>query len=440
MKAVLTAGIVVCLLITSANTKAQAQEPNRVHVLTAEQIEKNIEICTQNLLALGKAIQTYHNENSDYPEWLSDLHHPKYLPDPDVLICPADSGGGKALFSPNIDPKMPVSYGYQFHPEYRERTLANRTMYGDVVPLVRCRHHANREFSCLNLSFGFKVYRSSSAWQYTPKDMYGTAETAIAALEAGIQQQPDNENFLYVYTTLAHLYIEVGREEDVENLIKRFKSVMKPDSIHDHYYLGDMLQMLNRYEELLQVFEKLEKQQPENRNVARKLAEIHEMLGNTELAKEYREKAEPVLALLGKTVPDFSATDLNGKPISLQQYRGKVVLLDFWAVWCGPCIGEMPNVKKVYDTYKDQGFDIIGVSLDTDEAKLRDYLKENDILWRQIFSGEGWQSPLTQQYGINAIPAPWLIDRDGTLITHQARGRNLERLVAAAVSDKPKNQ
>ena len=438
MKAILTLGIVLSLLIASTNAEGQGQKSNEVPIFTAEQNEKHIEICTQNLLAIGKAIQAYQDEHDDYPEWLSDLNDPKYLPNPKVLLCPADRGGGEAIFTANIDPKMPVSYGYQFHPEYREGKTEERLMYGDVLPLVRCRHHANREFQCLNLSYAFKVYPSSSV--YTPDEMYETPEKAIAALEKGLQRQPDNERFFHVYRSLARFYSEVGRTEDAENVINRFKAVMEPNSIHHCFYLSDILQMMHRYEDMLQVFNELEKQEPQNRSVARKLAEIHEMLGNVELAKEYREKAEPVLALLGKIVPNFFATDLDGNPISLQQYRGKVVLLDFWAVWCGPCIAEMPNVKKVYDTYKDKGFEVIGVSLDTDETRLRDYLKENEIPWRQVFSGQGWQSPVAQKYGINAIPAPWLIDRDGTLITHQARGRNLEQLVAAAVANKSKNQ
>ena len=436
MKAILTVAIVLGLLITSANADTSVDKPSED--LITEQHEKNIKICTQNLLVIGKAIQAYHNENGDYPEWLSDMHQSKYLPDPDVLLCPADSRGGKAIFSSNIDPKMPVSYGYQFHPEYREGKTEERRMYGDVLPLVRCRHHANQEFDCLNLSYAFKVYPSSGV--YTPDEMYETPEKAIEALEKGLQRQPDNERFFHVYHSLVRFYSEVGRTEAAENIMNRFKAVMQPGNIRHYFYLGDILQMMHRYEEMLQVFEKLEEQAPENRRVARKLAELHEMLGNAELAKEYMEKAEPVLALLGKTVPDFSATDLDGNPISLQEYRGKVVLLDFWAVWCGPCLREMPNVKQVYDTYKDQGFDIIGVSLDTDETRLRDYLKENEIPWRQICSGQGWQSPLAQQYGINSIPAPWLIDRDGKLITHRARGSKLEQLVVKALKDKSENQ
>ena len=438
MKAILTVGIVLGLLITPAFAAEQPAQKSD-EVLDEAQNQNNIEICTQNLLTIGKAIEAYQKEHSDFPEWLSQLH-PKYLSDANVLLCPADELGGEPIFSGNADPKLPVSYGYQFHPEYRAEKAEQRKVYGDAMPLARCRHHANQPFDCLNLSFSFRVYRSSHVWEYTPEEMYETIEEAITALETGLQGQPDNESFFYVYPILVRLYVESGREEDVDQLIDRFKVVMDSESLPDQFTLGDMLEQVNRNEDVFQLFKELEKQYPENRSVARKLAEIHEMFGNAELAMEYRMKAEPVLALIGKRIPDFSATDLNGNPISLQQYQGKVVLLDFWAVWCGPCIAEMPNVKKVYDTYKDQGFDIIGVSLDTDEARLRDYLKENDIQWRQIFSGQGWNSPLAQQYGIRGIPAPWLIDRNGKLITHRARGADLERLVAEAVNDKPTNR
>ena len=234
-------------------------------------------------------------------------------------------------------------------------------------------------------------------------------EKSIADLEAQLQQHPDNENFFYIYRLLIRLYIEAGREKDIDQLIDRFKLV----------------------------------------NAKTLVAQIHEDLGNTERAMEYRSKVTPPLGLLGKPVPDFSATDLDSKPISLQQYRGKVVLLDFWAVWNGFCVGDILNVKKIYDTYKDRGFDIIGVSLDTDETKLRNYLKENDIPWRQIFSGLERQCSLVKQYDVKSVPARWLIGRDGTLIAHEARhklisreGRepDLERLVAAVVADNSKNR
>ena len=417
--------------------EASKPQPTSSEDRKAEQADKNVEICKQHLLEIGKAIQAYQKEQDDFPQWLSDLY-PQYLPKANLLICPADGLSGRTVFASNRDPKMPVSYGYQFHPAYRVTKTEERLMYGDVLPLVRCRHHKNQAFECLNLNFAFKVYWSSGV--YRPEEMYETVEETIEALEKGLQQQADNQRFFHFYTTLARLYIEVGREKDAEHLINRFKSIIKPGDLAAHFDLGTMLEIANRDEEMLQVFENLEKRQPNNHHVLDELVRIHEKLGNSELAKEYRQKADPMSELVGKVVPNFSTTDLDSKLISLSDYRGKVVLLDFWAVWCGPCLTEIPNVKRVYDTYKDQGFDIIGVSLDTDETRLRNYLKKNNISWRQIFSGQKWNSPLAEQYHIRSIPAPWLVARDGTLISREARGVKLERLVVEALRGKVENE
>ena len=427
MKVIVSIGIALSFLVGFAHAEEATPEPTEQH-------EQNIQTCTQNLLAIGKAIEAYQKEHGDFPMWLSDLH-PKYLVDGNVFICPSDEKGGKPIYTGNTDPEMPVSYSYELNPEYREWKTGQREVYGDAMPLVRCRHHANDDFAVLNLSFSGRVYRSANVWENRPLEIYENAEAAIAALADGIQRQPDNRNFGYVYPMLVDLYIQAERTEDAENLISGYKETLKPDSFGEYFVLGDMLKLMNRDEEILQLFTKLEEQFPENRSVFSRLAKIHERLGNAELANEYRLKADPVLALIGNTVPDFSAEDLEGNPISLEQYRGKVVLLDFWAVWCGPCIAEMPNVQKVYDTYKDEGFDIIGISLDTDEERLRSYLKENEIPWRQVFSGEGWNSPVSRQYGIRAIPAPWLIDKAGKLISHQARGEALEKMVVEALKE-----
>ncbi len=290
--------------------------------------------------------------------------------------------------TPNLEVIEHLSSWKLFHPYYLPR-----------------RERIPRYLKLLKSSAGMEV----AAQKPSENLNEATIEKSIADLEAQLQQHPDNENFFYIYRLLIRLYIEAGREKDVDQLIDRFKLV----------------------------------------NAKTLLAQVHEELGNAERAIEYRSKVTPPLALLGKPVPDFSATDLDSKPISLQQYRGKVVLLDFWAVWNGFCIGDILNLKRIYDTYKDRGFDIIGVSLDTDETKLRNYLKENDIPWRQIFSGLERQCPLVKQSDVKSIPARWLIGRNGTLIAHEARhklisreGRelDLERLVAAAVAGKSKNQ
>ena len=374
-----------------------------------------------------------------FPNWLSDLY-PEYIDDPNILLCPSDKIGGKPIYYTNTDPKMPVSYGYQFHPELRFTTREYQKIYGDVIPLARCRHHTDQPFECINLGFSFKIYTSRGTYQKSPEEMYDSIEETIAALEAGIQNLPEYGAFNYIYLTLLRLYIEVGRDKDAEELINRYESTVNPADIDDHLFLSQMLETANQHGKRLQLFEKLEKRYPKSYIVLNKLAEIHQELGNTELADEYQIKIDPMSDMVGKIVPDFSVNNLNGKVISLHQYRGKVVLLYFWAVWSGPCIAEMPKMKRIYNTYHDKGLEIIGVSLDTDETRLHNYLNANDIQWHQIYNGEKWNSPLVKKYHINGIPTSWLIAKDGRLISRNARGKQLEEHIVELLKQKNENQ
>jgi thiol-disulfide isomerase/thioredoxin len=136
---------------------------------------------------------------------------------------------------------------------------------------------------------------------------------------------------------------------------------------------------------------------------------------------------------VGKTPPAIRAKDLQGKPHTLQQYRGKVVLLDFWATWCAPCRAELPNVKALYAKYKDQGFAVLGVSLDEDRGALETFVKREGMDWPQLFEGKSWRSEIAQRYGVTAIPRTVLLDRQGVIRRVDARGEALEQAVAELV-------
>ncbi len=201
--------------------------------------------------------------------------------------------------------------------------------------------------------------------------------------------------------------------------------------------LGNTAAAEKVFKKTQRVYEKQLTQDKDDRNALSGLANIHEKLGNTELARAYKVKADPSLGWVGQVLPDFSAAvDLDGEPISLADYRGKVVLLDFWAVWCAPCLGEIPRIKAVYEKYHDEGFEVIGVSLDEDAAMLREFIEEQEIPWRQILDDEGFGGAFAKRYGIRSIPAPFLMDREGKVISVKARGNLLSELVEAEIERK----
>lgn len=130
-----------------------------------------------------------------------------------------------------------------------------------------------------------------------------------------------------------------------------------------------------------------------------------------------------------KTKPfELKFTAVDGREVDVSKLQGKVVLIDFWATWCGPCVAELPNVLKAYKELHAKGFEIVGISLDSDKAELEGFVKAKGMEWPQYFDGKGWQNEISSKYGINSIPAMWLLNKKGMVVSTNARGGLEERV------------
>ncbi|MGD1032280.1 MAG: TlpA disulfide reductase family protein [Opitutaceae bacterium] len=133
---------------------------------------------------------------------------------------------------------------------------------------------------------------------------------------------------------------------------------------------------------------------------------------------------------------DIKFTAVDGREVDLAKLRGKVVLVDFWATWCQPCVNELPNVVKAYETYHDKGFEVVGISLDQegDRQKLIDFTKSHGMPWPQYFDGKWWNNEISTRYAIQAIPAMFLLDQNGIVVSTNARGEKLEAEIKRLLS------
>ena len=118
---------------------------------------------------------------------------------------------------------------------------------------------------------------------------------------------------------------------------------------------------------------------------------------------------------IGRQARDFSITLLSGEKFVLAEQKGKVVLVDFWATWCPPCREGIVHLKEYYDAFRGRGFEVIGISLDSDRAKVDEYLAREKLKWNIAFSGKAWFDDTAKLYSVNLIPAYWLVDRRGVL-------------------------
>ena len=134
---------------------------------------------------------------------------------------------------------------------------------------------------------------------------------------------------------------------------------------------------------------------------------------------------------MGDAAPDFTGTTLDGKSLKLSELNGHVVLLEFWATWCSPCLAEVPNIKKAVDRFgKDGRFVVVGISLDTSEPVAKAMVERFGMNWPHLVLGPAEENPVAKLYGVSGIPAMFLIDAEGKVVARDLRGETLQTELA----------
>ena len=239
---------------------------------------------------------------------------------------------------------------------------------------------------------------------------------------------PDSPEAVEAHLNLGQLYAQTGEAEKAVSHLETFMARSdgrKPEEIAvAKFFLAKGYLMVGQ----------IEKAEAPLRDVANGGQGIPERIRNAAAADLAR---IPILRklVIGNPAVAIKAATSDGKEITLDKYRGKVLLLDFWASWCGPCRQEMPNVKKTYNEFHDKGFEILGISLDDNNAKFRSYVDEQKMPWPQIFDGKGWNSEVGKLYAVNSIPATFLLDRAGKIRYRDLRGNDLYEAVKTLIAE-----
>ncbi len=262
---------------------------------------------------------------------------------------------------------------------------------------------ADEQLRTFNL-IGAKLELFRSKYPNTPEAL--DASFQLGSMKAGMQQWADAEKHL----------VEFIRQAD---------ATQREKLAYAHYYLAESYRNTGKYDAA----------EGEYKLITRDYADVNPRLTSYATANMASLASEKKIAI-GSDPIAFDVKGTKGERISPAAFRGKVLLIDFWATWCGPCIAEMPNVKNVYSKYHGKGFEIVGISLDQSRDKLDKYVATQGIAWPQYFDGKFWNNDIAVRYGITSIPATILVDKKGKIRYKSLRGKQLETAVQELLAEK----
>ncbi len=274
---------------------------------------------------------------------------------------------------------------------FLENSTMTATLYADSIPKSKVAGSPSQE---LFLSYKAK----EKEFETLMENEYTRYQEAEAANDTAAQRRAENR-----YDSVQGLQTAFQKNF----ILKNGKSVVAP-------YLA----MSNAYLYSLQEFEEIDKA-------------LDTSLAKSKYVVNLKERISTLTAVQpGKIAPDFSLNDTAGKPVSLASFRGKVLLVDFWASWCSPCRHENPNVVAAYKKFNSKGFDVLGVSLDGEKGPWLEAIRKDGLTWTQVSDLQRWNNKASNLYGVMSIPANFLLDKEGKIVASNLRGEALQLKIA----------
>jgi peroxiredoxin len=215
-------------------------------------------------------------------------------------------------------------------------------------------------------------------------------------------------------------------QKPYENMVSQYSEIVAKKIMGNTNSFASIMAIQQlRPEQYLEVYKALDKGLTEKYPNNKDIQSFHAMVQQTEMMVAKTEAIK-----VGAEAPELILPTKDNKDLALSSFRGKIVLIDFWASWCAPCRKELPNVKRVYEKYKNKGFEILGVSLDKDRDAWLEAIDKEGLKWPQVSDLKFWQSEACQTYAVQSIPYTVLVDKEGKIIATDLRGADLDKKLA----------